>query len=359
MYSYTIKSLRDRWLPLPVILLDFSKTAADKMHIEDTQFELHKEVEEVVALMEKRATEKGLEVANYLHPGVPEIAVGDPFCLRQVLTNLLSNAIKFTEEGSIVASVRLVSEDAGIVKVRFEVADTGTGISHAKQENLFEAFSQADASTTREYGGTGLGLTISRRLVELMGGEIGVESQPVEGSVFWFTVSLRKPAESSPPTTAWRSDLDGLRVLVVDDNPTNRRVLGEQIGSWRAHVESVEGGAEAFRTLRQAALNNEAFDVAILDLQTGLLGKLIEDQDAPSVRWGARFLRESAYSVDAMRLANLCGKLERTGSTEDLEGAHRLATATEAEYKLARTALLDEVRREEAVGRQTRHSEND
>ncbi len=178
-FAETVRSSGEGLLAILNDILDFSKIEAGKVTIENTRFDLGREVEEVVALMGGRASAKGLELVSYLEPGLPAAVRGDPFRLRQVLTNLLSNAIKFTGEGEIVVKTGPVREVAGTVEVRFEVTDTGIGITRDQQEHLFEAFSQADASTTRRYGGTGLGLAISRQLVELMGGRSGWRASPV------------------------------------------------------------------------------------------------------------------------------------------------------------------------------------
>ncbi|HET7269875.1 MAG TPA: ATP-binding protein, partial [Rubrobacter sp.] len=169
-------------------ILDFSKVEAGRLNIETLSFDLQREVEEVVSMLAGRAHEKGLELASFVEPDVPSTVQGDPFRLRQVLTNLVGNAIKFTEEGEVVVHAGPAVDSNGALIVRFEVRDTGIGMSKEDQRRLFEAFSQADLSTTRRYGGTGLGLAISKQLVELMGGEIGAKSEPGAGSTFWFTV---------------------------------------------------------------------------------------------------------------------------------------------------------------------------
>ncbi len=213
-----------------------------------------------------RAEDKGLELINFVEYDVPAAVKGDPFRLRQILTNLISNAIKFTEEGEVVLRTSLVEEEGGEATVRIEVSDTGIGISGEERARLFESFSQADASTTRRYGGTGLGLAISRQLVDLMGGEIGVESTPEEGSTFWFTVRLEVRPEANAGSEPG-GELRGLRILIVDDNATNRKILRKQIAPWGMIPDTVESGWRALELLRAAASMGEPYDLAILDMQ--------------------------------------------------------------------------------------------
>src|SRR5215210_4277719 len=266
-YAETVRYSGRSLLAILNDILDFSKIEAGSLDLETIDFELRGEVEEVAALLAGRAYEKGLELASFVEPGTPTAVRGDPFRLRQVLTNILGNAIKFTEEGEVTLRAELAEETPDTAKVLFEVSDTGIGMTRDQRSRLFEPFTQADASTTRRYGGTGLGLAISRQLVLMMGGEIGVRSEPGVGSTFWFTTTLEKRPEGGRATPAIRTGLRGLRVLVVDDHETNRRILHKQITSWGMHDGMAEVGEEALTMLRAAAERGKPYDLAVLDMQ--------------------------------------------------------------------------------------------
>ncbi len=269
-YAETVSNSGEALLRIINDILDFSKIEAGKMQLEILDFDLHEAVEEVAGLFANLAHRKGLELACFIEPDVPGRLRGDPFRLRQILTNLASNAIKFTERGEVVIRARLLKESKNVATVRFEVSDTGIGISPEEKSRLFKAFSQADTSTTRRYGGTGLGLTICRRLVRLMGGEIGVETEPGEGSTFWFSVPLEEPISAAEKRLEPRN-LRGLRVLIVDDNKTNRSILCEQASSWGMRNASAEDGPQALKMLREAAEEGEPYELAILDMHMPLM----------------------------------------------------------------------------------------
>jgi two-component system sensor histidine kinase/response regulator len=244
-------------------ILDFSKIEAGKLELEHIEFDLRGVVEEAAQVFAGPAHAKALELACEVPPGVPVKLRGDPGRLRQVLMNLIGNAIKFTQAGEVVVRVAVTDERERQVLLRFSVHDTGVGIEAAAQARIFDAFTQADGSTTRKYGGTGLGLTISQQLAQLMGGVIGVESEPGIGSTFWFTALLWKSAEAGVCDLASHAGLDGRRVLVVDDNATNREILLRQLIARGVRAQSVSGGEEALSMLRAAT---EPYDIAIVDM---------------------------------------------------------------------------------------------
>jgi PAS domain S-box-containing protein len=275
-FAETIHNSAEALLTIINDILDFSKIEAGKLVFETIDFDVRDAVEESIEMLAQRGQSKGLELVCQIDADVPTRLRGDPGRLRQVLTNLISNAIKFTERGEVVVGVRMEPGDAaqGIRPgdpehpfLRFSVRDTGIGISPEAQQRLFQAFSQADGSTTRRFGGTGLGLAISRQLVELMGGSIGVESHPGQGSSFWFTARFERQPSDAPATTPKPTDLLGVRTLIVDDNATNRRVLHHQLLSWHMRDESAASGPEAITLLRAAQAANDPFAIVVLDMQ--------------------------------------------------------------------------------------------
>jgi PAS domain S-box-containing protein len=264
-YAEAVRRSGEALLSIINDILDFSKIEAGKVELELTPVDLREAVEDVVGLLAEQAQAKGLEVAAIVQPDVPNGVLGDAGRIRQVLVNLVGNAIKFTSHGEVVVHVEVVEESPESVLIRFEVADTGIGIAPEDSDRLFEPFSQADNSMTRRYGGTGLGLAICKRLAEAMQGEIGVDSEVGSGSTFWFTVRLERAPHSAigPPTGDPR--LPHVRVLVVDDNATNRRILQEQLATSGISVTVTSDGPSGLEELRDAVAQGEPFEIAILD----------------------------------------------------------------------------------------------
>jgi two-component system, sensor histidine kinase and response regulator len=268
-YLETVHESGEALLAVVNDVLDFSKIEARRIELERTEFDLRETVEDAARLLSLRAGEKGVELAIDIAREVPSAVLGDPGRLRQVLLNVIGNAVKFTSEGEVVVRVAVdqTSHDLEHAPLRFSVTDTGIGIPPEKQQQIFQAFTQADSSTTRRYGGTGLGLAISVRLVELMGGRMWVESTVGRGSTFHFTAVLERPsAEAGAVRVVVPRSLDGLRVLIVDDNATNRRILEEMLVSWRMSATSAPHAAAAIEMLAHAP-SGDRFDVVISDCQ--------------------------------------------------------------------------------------------
>ncbi len=264
-YGNTVRSSAEALLVVLNDILDFSKIEAGRLALEHVEFDLQATVEEVAELLAVGARKKRIELTCFVSPAVPPVVAGDPGRLRQVITNLVGNAIKFTERGEVAIRVEFVAEPDGAGRARVEVSDTGIGISPEAAVLLFRPFSQANSSTTRQYGGTGLGLAISKRLVELMGGEIGFESEPGKGSTFHFTVPLdaRPGARSSTPASL--APPGSVRLLCVDDNATNRKIVEGLAGTWGLEPDAVAGGAEALLRLRTAYAEGRPYRVAVVD----------------------------------------------------------------------------------------------
>jgi PAS domain S-box-containing protein len=276
-YLTLVQSAAEALLEVINDLLDFSKIEAGKLELDQATFSLRAALNDTLRSLALRAHRKGLELVGRIHPEVPDSYVGDAGRLRQVLTNLVGNAVKFTEKGEVVVEVTLETENGAAqgqpvepesppCALLFSVRDTGIGIPRDKQEKIFQAFEQADTSTTRRYGGTGLGLSIASRLVGLMGGRITVESEPGRGSTFLFTLRLHRPLQQ-PDSAVARApvELHGLRVLIVVDNATSRRVLEEWLRGWRAEPTAMADASAALEALRQAAAGGRPFALVVLD----------------------------------------------------------------------------------------------
>ena len=267
-YADSVRSSAENLLTVVNDILDFSKMEAGKLEVESIPFDLGRAVEEVAALLALRAEGHGLDLNCLIRPDVPRQVRGDPGRLRQILINLVGNAIKFTERGEVTVEVLVDALTGDRLTVRFEVRDTGIGISPEAVRRIFQSFVQADSSTTRKYGGTGLGLVIARRLAEMMGGGIGVESVPGTGSSFWFTAVLEVLSgpgavedNASDPVS-----FGGIRVLIVDDNATNRIVLRHYLQWWGFVCEEVDSGLKALDLLRHAEVEGNPFRLAIIDM---------------------------------------------------------------------------------------------
>lgn len=265
-YVDTLGDAAEALLSLITDVLDFSKIEAGMLELSPAEFDLRVALENTLRTLGLRAHEKGLELVPRVAPDVPEALVGDAPRLRQIILNLVGNAIKFTEKGEVVVEVETESTDEDDVTLRFTITDTGIGIARDKQELIFEAFAQADGSTTREYGGTGLGLAIAARLVQMMGGAVSVKSEPGEGSRFTFTgrFGVREGGASKGRTEDSES-LSGLRVLVVDDNATNRRILDEMLRGWGMEPTLAEGGANALAQMEKASEAGQPYPLVLLD----------------------------------------------------------------------------------------------
>jgi signal transduction histidine kinase/DNA-binding response OmpR family regulator len=282
-------------------ILDFSKIEAGKLDIENINFSLRQLVEDVGYMFAQPAESKGLEVVCAVPHDVPVALKGDPVRVRQILTNLLSNAVKFTSRGEIVIRVRLLHENPQQAHFRFEVQDTGIGMDETARSRVFSAFAQADSSTTRRYGGTGLGLAIAKRLVEMMHGQIGVESEAGCGSVFWFEIPFIKQDAHARTVIDMAERLRGLRVLVVDDNATNREILEHQLTGWSMQFTGADGGAVALQELEHAAACGAPFDLAILDLH---MPEMDGFELAHAIKGNARLVRTPLVMLSSVSVSS-------------------------------------------------------
>jgi signal transduction histidine kinase/DNA-binding response OmpR family regulator len=360
----TARSSADALLTLINDVLDFSKIEAGKLTLERIDVELRPLAEEVATLFTKQAGSKGLELSCAVHNDVPDVVVGDPTRLRQLIVNLVGNAVKFTERGEVLLGMQLrdsenAVQEGDIVTLQIIVQDTGIGMSSAVVDNLFSAFTQADTSTTRKYGGTGLGLAITKKLVDAMGGSIRVKSEPGRGSTFsvFIPVAVRARVSPSLPT-----DLRALKVLIVDDNPTNRCILEHYLTHEGARFESAASGREGLQAMRRAAEQGAAFDVVLLDYQMpgmdgmGFLRELRADRDLAPTRCivlsslGDRVAEAEALGVAAwltkpVRKAQLNRMLAATSGRLDAMPDGASSTAAHAgDYGGARVLVVEDNR---------------
>src|SRR6202158_149679 len=308
-YVDTIRTSGDTLLDIINDILDFSKIEAGRVRMETIDFSPKHVTEEAVELFAEPAANKGVELILDVDPAVPHSVIGDPGRLRQVLINLVGNAIKFTDSGEVVVRVQKLDTMTPGVMIRFEVADTGIGLTAEEQGRVFSTYSQIDSSTTRRHGGTGLGLAIARMLTQLMGGEIGVESEKGAGSRFWFTALFReseiKASEPQPVGT-----LAGTAVAIIDDNRTNRVILERYLDSWGTRERSFESGGEALRALRNAVEEDDPFEVAIVDL-------MMPDMDGADV--ASRIRADPKLKDMVVVLLTSAGRSERPVPGVDIE----------------------------------------
>ena len=264
-YVETIRGSGDQLLEIINDMFDFSRIEAGRVKLETVDFSPSYVVEEAVELFAEAASNKGIELAFDVSATVPDTVIGDPGRLRQVLINLIGNAIKFTDAGEVVVRADRIETAGPGIAIRFDIADTGVGLTPEDTERIFAVYSQLDSSTTRRHGGTGLGLAIARMLTQLMGGEIGVHSEKGKGSTFWFTALFRE-AEASGLAPQVAASLAGMTVAIVDDNRTNRTILERYITSWGMRGRSFENGREALNEMRRASHGEDPYEVAIVDL---------------------------------------------------------------------------------------------
>ena len=297
-YAKTVQQCADALLTLINDILDYSKFEAGKLTLESIDFDLSDLLDSIGQLHGARAHGKGIDLATFVEPDVPNRLRGDPGRLRQVLLNLVANAIKFTDHGGVAIEAFSLGNVEGEVHLRFEVTDSGIGIPPEVLPTLFQKFTQADSSTTRRFGGTGLGLAICKQLVSAMGGEIGVESAAGKGSRFWFTVRLAPGTADRASHYAANTALRGFRVLVVDDNEVNRLIFRKQLGAWGMTVQSVESGTEALTALDEAVKRGAPFHIALVDqMMPGMDG----------VELGRRVSAEPAFADTKLILATSLG----------------------------------------------------
>ena len=305
----TVKESADTLLGIINDILDFSKIEAGRMDLEPLSFSLRGRLEDTVSTLGFRAHEKGLELACYVEGGVPDGLVGDPGRLRQIIVNLIGNAIKFTERGEVVLRVAPETKMQNSVVLRFSITDTGIGISHEKQKVIFEAFTQADNSTTREYGGTGLGLAICSQLVSLMGGRIWVESSAGLGSTFHFSVPFQIDPSVHHTNRAMRKDLRGVRVLVADSNSTHRTILETLLSRWEMVPFTAATGQATLDEIRRGMASGEKYTVVLLDAFGAALDGFTLAQNISALGEGAPVVIMMLSSSDQLAQAERCRAL--------------------------------------------------
>lgn len=326
-YTLTVQSSAEALLTVIDDVLDFSKIEAGKLAIDNADFNFRTCLEEVSEMMASRVLVKDVEFNCFVPPDFPDLLVGDVGRIRQMLTNLCGNAVKFTERGEVTVEARVLHESPQHVHVRIEVRDTGIGIAPERQSAIFESFTQADGSTTRRYGGTGLGLTVTKQLAELMGGSIGMSSVSGEGSTFWIELSLDKQESAQEPVIPAAS-LIGLNVLIVDDNATNRRILQEQLKSWGCTSVEVSSGTQALALL--GASDDKRFGLILLDFHmpdmdgvatVGVIRKMRGYENTPVILLTSVCVRPT---LDSMKLSGFTAVI-----TKPIRQSHLKSTILE------------------------------
>ncbi len=285
-YLTTVKTSSENLLTIINDILDFSKVEAGLLELEEVEFSLREVVESTLDTLTLKAHQKGLELVNYIHPLVPDRIIGDPTRLCQILLNLIGNAIKFTDEGEIVFEVELESDPENGICFHFSVADTGIGILDDRKQDIFKSFTQADGSTTRKFGGTGLGTTISKKLVELMGGDIWLESpnKPNRkiggpGTTFHFRIAFKCDPADRGLTKRSQPEITGLKTLIIDDNETNRKLLRTLLENWGLEPYTVDNGKDGLAQLKTAAKTDRPFQLLLLDvLMPGMDGFMVAER---------------------------------------------------------------------------------
>jgi ammonium transporter, Amt family len=316
-YAQLAREAADSLMNVINDILDFSKIEAGKVELENIDFDLRKVVEDLCELLAPVATKKSLALASFLRPEVPQRLNGDPNRIRQVLTNLVNNALKFTATGGVSIRVVLESQEKDRAILRLAVEDTGIGIPRDRLDRLFKSFSQVDSSTTRKFGGTGLGLAISKRLVELMGGEIGIDSEEGKGTTFWFTLNLgvAAPTDQSPALIEIAAALRGVRVLAVESDPTYRRIVKEQFDGFLSPQSKVVSAEEALDIFHAQAAGGQPFTVALLPYGTDhgivLASAIKSDSRFQQTKFIAAIDPGDRADTETVRQAGFCAQLHR------------------------------------------------
>lgn len=337
-YVDTVKVSGEALLAVINDILDFSKIEAGKLELDPIAFNLPDTIEDSLRALAFLAHEKGLELACDIAPNVPERVIGDPVRIRQVLLNLVNNAIKFTAAGEVEVRLKLESGKPGTVRLHFSVRDTGIGIARDKQASIFEAFSQADGSTTRRFGGTGLGLTISQRLAQAMNGRIWVESEPGRGSTFHFLVTLRPNDETESPAVPEPS-LAGVPVLIVDDNKTNRRILEANIRSWQMEPVIASSAPEALALLRDRVVAGHPMRLVVTDIHMPDMDGFVLAERIRAVRdfSGVAILMltsgESQGNIERSRAMGVTAHLTKPARRKELHAAVLRALGAQPQYR--------------------------